>query len=174
MKPIMFFLVSLFLLTSCGSVNVSYDYDENADFTSFTTYNYINEEDSGLNSLDLNRVRNAIDSILKNKNFQKSEDPSILIDLIGDQYEEASRSQVGIGVGGGSRNMGVNVGGGIPLGGNNLHNTLTVNIVDATANDLIWQAVSDSNVNVSADPQQRNAYFYKLMAKIFKKFPPEN
>lgn len=172
MKNIYLLLIVL-SLASCGSTNVEYDYDEQANFDTFKTYNYIAEMQSGLNQLDLNRLMKATDSILQGRGYMLSENPALLIDVSSDQYKQSSRNTIGIGVGGGGGNVGVGVGGGIPIGGRELHQTITINIVDAQKDALIWQAVSDSNIKLNTDPQQRQAYFTKLMEKVFKKFPPK-
>ena len=167
-----FLLLIVLSLISCGSMNVEYDYDEQADFDTFKTYNYIAEMQSGLNQLDLSRLMKATDSILQGRGYTLSENPGLLIDVSSDQYEQASRNTLGIGVGSGGRNVGVGVGGGIPIGGRELHQTITINLVDVQKDALIWQAVSDSNIKLNTDPQQRQAYFKKLMEKVFEKFPP--
>lgn len=168
-----FLLLIVLIMTSCGSMNVEYDYDEQADFDTFKTYNYIAEMQSGLNQLDLNRLMKATDSILQGRGYALSENPGLLIDVSSDQYEQASRNTLGIGLGSGGGNVGVGVGGGIPIGGRELHQTITINLVDAQKDALIWQAVSDSNIKLNTDPQQRQAYFKKLMEKVFKNFPPK-
>lgn len=168
-----FLLLIVLIMTSCGSMNVEYDYDAQANFDVFKTYNYIAEMQSGLNQLDLNRLMKATDSILQSRGYTLSKNPGLLIDVSSDQYEQASRNTLGIGLGSGGGNVGVGVGGGIPLGGRELHQTITINLVDAQKDALIWQAVSDSNIKLNTDPQQRQAYFKKLMEKVFKKFPPK-
>ena len=172
MKTIFLFLLTL-VLVSCGSMHVEYDYDEQANFKNFKTYNYIDGMQSGLSQLDLNRLMQATDSILQARGYMLGENPGLLIDVSSDQYEQASRNTLGIGVGSGGGNVGVGVGGGIPLGGREMHQTITLNMVDAQKDALIWQAVSDSNIKLNTDPQQRQGYFNKLMEKIFKKFPPQ-
>ncbi|MGB3774900.1 MAG: DUF4136 domain-containing protein, partial [Leeuwenhoekiella sp.] len=145
MKNIVFVLLTLSLI-SCGSMNVEYDYDEQANFTAFKTYNYIADMQSGMSQLDLNRLMQATDSILQGRGYSLTENPQLLIDVTSDQYQQASRNTLGIGVGGGGGNVGVGVGGGIPIGGRELHQTITINLVDAQKDALIWQAVSDSNI----------------------------
>ncbi|HEA28658.1 MAG TPA: DUF4136 domain-containing protein [Leeuwenhoekiella sp.] len=172
MKNTLLLVLSL-VLVSCGSMNVEYDYDEQANFDTFKTYNYIAEMESGLNQLDLNRLMKATDSILQSRGYTLSENPELLLDVSSDQYEQASSNTLGIGVGGGGGNVGVGVGGGIPIGGRELHQTITINLVNAQKDALIWQAVSDSNIKLKTNPQQRQAYFNKLMEKVFKKFPPK-
>ena len=173
MKNLIFICLAV-VVSSCASTNVDYDYDKQANFNNFKTYNYLPDMQSGLSQLDLNRVMKSTDSILQSRGYIKTENPDLFINLISDRYEDASRNSIGIGIGGGGGNVGVGVGGGIPIGGRTTHQTLTVDLVDAQKDALIWQAVSDSNMNLNTNPQGRQDYFTKVMEKIFKKFPPEN
>ena len=162
------------VLGACASTNVEYDYDEQANFNNFKTYNYLPDIQSGLSQLDLNRMMKATDSIMQSRGYIKSETPDLLINVVADQYEDQSRNTVGIGLGSGGGNVGVGVSGGIPIGGRQLHQTLTVDLVDANKDILIWQAVSDSNLKLRINPEEREAYFFKIMEKIFSKFPPKS
>ena len=173
MRNLIFICLAI-VVASCASTNVDYDYDKQANFNNFKTYNYLPDMQSGLSQLDLNRVMKATDSIMQSRGYIKAVNPDLFINLISDRYEDASSNSIGIGIGGGGGNVGVGVGGGIPIGGRTTHQTLTVDLVDAQKDALIWQAVSDSNMNLNTNPQGRQDYFTKVMEKIFKKFPPEN
>ena len=171
MKTIYSLLIAL-IIVSCGGMHVDYDYDEQANFNTLKTYNYLPDMQTGMSQLDLNRLMKATDSLLQSRGYILQENPALLIDITSSQYQQASRNTIGIGVGSGGGNVGVGVGGGIPIGGRELHQTITFNLVDATKDALIWQAVSDSNLKVQTAPEKRQAYFYKLVEKVFKKFPP--
>ena len=49
---------------SCASVHVKYDYDTKADFSSYRTYNYFRNMDTGMSDLDTGRLVFAMDSLL--------------------------------------------------------------------------------------------------------------
>ena len=166
-------LITALTLFSCGSTKVAYDYDEQINFESYKTYNYIADMQTGLSQLDVNRLIDATDVVMEAKGFTKSETPDLLINIVADQYETAPQNSVGIGVGGGSYGGGVSVGAGIPLGGRKDHQTITFDLVDAQQDMLVWQAVSDSNVAVNTNPQDRVTYFTKVVQKVFSEFPPE-
>ncbi len=131
------------------------------------------EMDSGLSQLDLKRLMDVTDAVMQAKGFTKSETPDVLINIIAEEYEDVQRNSVGVGIGGGSYGGGVSVGAGIPLGGNKNHQTITLDLVDAQKDILVWQAVSDSNIKVSTNPQERVTHYTKIAQKIFEKFPPE-
>lgn len=169
-----FFILVLAVVTiSCGSTRVDYDYDEQIDFSQYQTYNFMPEMDSGLSQLDLKRLMDATDAVMQAKGFTKSQTPDVLINIIAEEYEDVQRNSVGVGIGGGSYGGGVSVGAGIPLGGNKNHQTITLDLVDAQKDILVWQAVSDSNIKVSTNPQERVTHYTKIAQKIFEKFPPE-
>lgn len=169
-----FFILVLAVVTiSCGSTRVDYDYDEQIDFSQYQTYNFMPEMDSGLSQLDLKRLMDATDAVMQAKGFTKSQNPDVLINIIAEEYEDVQRNSVGVGIGGGSYGGGVSVGAGIPLGGNKNHQTITLDLVDAQKDILVWQAVSDSNIKVSTNPQERVTHYTKIAQKIFEKFPPE-
>jgi len=170
-----FFILLLTLgLISCGSTRVDYDYDEQVNFNSYKTYNYLPDMQSGLSQLDLNRLIDAVDIIMQEKGFQKAEKPDLLIDIIASQYREEPQNSVGIGVGGGTYGTGVSVGAGIPLGGSKEHQTITFDLVEGARDVLVWQAISDSNIALNTNPQDRVSYYTKLAQKVFEGFPPEH
>ena len=168
-----FILVLAVVAISCGCTRVDYDYDEQIDFSQYQTYNFMPEMDSGLSQLDLKRLMDATDAVMQAKGFTKSQTPDVLINIIAEEYEDVQRNSVGVGIGGGSYGGGVSVGAGIPLGGNKNHQTITLDLVDAQKDILVWQAVSDSNIKVSTNPQERVTHYTKIAQKIFEKFPPE-
>ena len=71
MKHFFILLMALGLI-SCGSTRVDYDYDEQVNFNSYKTYNYMPDMQSGLSQLDLNRLIDAVDMIMQEKGFQKA------------------------------------------------------------------------------------------------------
>lgn len=172
MKYFLVLLVAVFTI-SCGSTRVDYDYDEQVDFTNYKTYDFLPDLQTGLSQLDANRLIEAIDLVMQEKGFVKSETPDMLINIVSDQYRENSQNSVGVGVGGGSYGGGVSIGAGIPLGGSKDHQTITIDIVDRAKDILVWQAVSDSNISLNTNPQDRVSYFTKVSQKIFAKFPPQ-
>ncbi|RXG28065.1 DUF4136 domain-containing protein [Leeuwenhoekiella palythoae] len=172
MKHFFIFVLAVVAI-SCGSTRVDYDYDEQIDFSQYQTYNFMPEMDSGLSQLDLKRLMDATDAVMQAKGFTKSQTPDVLINIIAEEYEDVQRNSVGVGIGGGSYGGGVSVGAGIPLGGNKNHQTITLDLVDAQKDILVWQAVSDSNIKVGTNPQERVTHYTKIAQKIFEKFPPE-
>ena len=170
MKFLSIFLLSIFLLSCGASVNV--DYDKNTDFSKYTSYNFYPSIQSGLSELEDSRIMRITDSLLQQRGFVKSEAPLFHINFFARESISNSRSSIGIGVGGGGGNVGVGVSGGIPIGGRIINQELTMDFIDVEQNELIWQAVINGEFKERASPGQREAYYFSVIQKILKKFPP--
>lgn len=171
MKYLSLFFV--LLLISCGTT-VGIDYDKNTDFSQYNSYNYFPTIDSGLNDLEDKRIIRVMDSLLQQRGFVQSETPQLLINFFAKEQVSNSRNTIGIGIGGGGGNVGVGVSGGIPIGGREINQVLTVDFIDATDDKLVWQAEADGSFKERATPQQKEAYYVSVLQKILKKYPPEN
>jgi hypothetical protein len=142
---IYFFLTFALLLFSCGTT-VNYDYDKQTDFSSYTTYNYFPDIDSGLSELDNKRIVKATDSIMTLRGFTKNETPQILINFFSKEGALRPKNTIRIGVGSGGGNVGVGVSGGIPIGGYVIDQQVTIDFVSGPEDELIWHAVSNGAI----------------------------
>lgn len=164
-------LLGMFLLLSCGAY-IGVDYDEQTDFSGYTSYNFYPSIESGLSQLDDNRIMKITDSLLRQKGFTKSEDPQLYVNFFAVESVSNSRSTIGIGVGGGGRNVGGGISGGIPIGGKTINQRLTFDLIDAEEDDLVWQATADGDMKEKSTPLQKEKYYEGVLVKILKKFPP--
>ncbi len=172
---VLFLIGIAVFITSCGSTFVDYDYDEKASFESYKTYQYDLREPTGLSEFDERRFIKFTDSILEAKGYTSTDYNSLSILIQASEYETTSRNTIGVGLGGGGRNGGVGVSGGIPIGGREQHQQITLEFYDMDhGGTLVWKAISESNVKVKSTPVQRDTYFKKLVEKIFKKYPPKS
>ncbi|NKI33263.1 DUF4136 domain-containing protein [Croceivirga thetidis] len=172
MKNIVLSLL-LFFVFSCSSVRVNYDYQSGTDFSGYTTYNYFTEMDTGLSQLDEQRLIRVLDSALTIKGIRLSEEPTFLINIKSEVYQRASGNTVGVGVGGGGRNVGGGVSVGIPIGSSSINRAIIFDFVDTQRNQLIWQADTESGFRDNAAPSVREDMLRKVVDKALTKFPPE-
>jgi len=162
-------LILLFIpLISCTSSRVSYDYDTKKDFSSYKTYNYYPKLKTGLSDLDNKRLLSATDSIMKGKGFQLSDTPQLYVNFKSKQYQTPTNNRIGIGIGNGP----IGIGGSIPLGGPDQHIQLTMDFVDVSKDELIWQAEIDDVQNSTYTPENRTNFFYVMIEKVLNKYPP--
>ncbi|MFT0716245.1 DUF4136 domain-containing protein [Flagellimonas lutimaris] len=166
-------IVLVFTLTSCSSVKVNYDYDKAVDFSNYSTYNYYSDMQSGLNQLDERRLLRALDSTLKSRGYRLAEEPELFINIMSNEYRSAPRNNVGVGIGGGGRNVGGGISVGLPLGGSNLQRSIQFDLVDAQRDALVWKAVAESGLRDNASPSVREDKLRAIVKKVFSKFPPK-
>jgi hypothetical protein len=174
MRILILVCVAVFV-SSCGTTFVDYDYDEKASFDTYKTYQYDFREPTGFSEFDERRFIRFTDSVLETKGYTRTDYNSLSIKIQASEYETTSRNTLGVGFGGGGGNVGVGVSGGVPIGGREQHQQITLEFYDMDhGGTLVWQAISESDVKVKAKPEQRDAYFKKLVEKIFKKYPPKS
>ncbi len=173
MKYVGLLLVAL-LLVSCGAIRVNYDYEKNTDFSAYTTYGYFTDIETGLSQLDERRFMNAMDATLQSKGLLFSEEPDMLINIQSMVLRGQANSAVGVGLGGGGGAVGGGISVGIPVGGPKLSRELTIDLVDAKKDLLIWQAVSESPFREDDTPEVKEKKIQELLVKIFDKYPPKS
>ncbi len=166
-------LVIILLFSSCSSIQINYDYDKKTDFTSYKTYNYYSDLNTGLSELDENRLLEALDAAMQLKGLQLSDTPDFFINIKTSEFQGNSQSTVGVGLGGTGRNVGGGLSVGIPIGQNLVNRQISFDFIDDAKNGLFWQAVSESAYNPKATPEKREAQFNAIVAKILVKYPPE-
>lgn len=163
-------LLSLFV-TSCGTVQVSTDYDRSVNFASYKTYSYHEKglEKLKVNDLDKKRLLTAIDTQMAAKGFTKVASGSdLIINLLTSSKEQVSVNNNNWGYGPYGYYGGY-------YGGSNVSSyqagTIIIDIVDDQRNILVWQGVgSDFNLsNISAKAER----IPKAIEEILAKFPPQ-
>ena len=168
-KPLLFIL----LIASCSPIYVNYDYESKHDFTQYKTYNYYSDLETGLSELDTKRFLNVLDQALKSKGLTLSETPDFYINVTSSEFQENRRNTVGVGVGGGGRNVGGGISVGIPIGNQQINRQIVLDFVDENGIGLFWQAVSEATYNEKASPEKREARLKAIADKILEGFPPK-
>ncbi|WP_347343926.1 DUF4136 domain-containing protein [Maribacter aestuarii] len=172
MKTVKFLLIFL-LLVSCNAVKVNYDYEKETDFLAYNTYSYFGDMETGLSELDEKRLIRAMDIALQRKGLLFSEEPDILININSSVFRQQQGNSVGVGLGGGGRNVGGGVSIGIPVGGPKLNREIQIDFVDAKKDMLVWRALSQSPFKEDDLPIVKEQKIQELVTKIFSKYPPK-
>ena len=155
---------------SCGA-SVAVDYDKEIDFSKYTTYNFYPSIKSGLNELEDKRIIRIADSLLQQRGFVRTDSPDFYVNFFARESVSNSRNTIGVGLGTGGRNLGVGVSGGIPIGGKTVNQKLTLDFIDVTKDDLIWQAVSDGDFKEKSKPSDKESYYVIVINKMLSKYP---
>ncbi len=161
------------LFVGCAPIRVNYDFDKTTEFTKYKTYNYYSDMKTGLSELDTKRFLDALDAQLKAKGFNLSNTPDFFIDIKSSDVQAAQRNNVGVGLGGGGRNVGGGVSIGIPIGQAGVNRQVIIDFVDENAKQLFWQAVGEYSFNPNASVEKRETQIAAVIEKVLTAYPPK-
>ncbi|MFZ2905567.1 MAG: DUF4136 domain-containing protein [Cyclobacteriaceae bacterium] len=175
-RIVLVFLVAV--MAGCSSVNISSDFDKQADFSKYKTYTF-SEEALKLPVGDLNRDRilKAVETELAAKGFSKSDSPDVIVDLNvkAEQKMDATATSTGPGYYGGPWRYGY--GGGFSTTQINyneyIEGTLFVNMVDKSTEKIVWQGRGTKTLDEDADADKREKNINYAVKMIFAKYPPK-
>lgn len=160
-------------VVSCAPIKVSYDFEKSIDFSKYKTFNYYTDLNSGLSELDTKRLKRSLDEGLQAKGMTKSNAPDLFINIQSKAFYNDNSGSVGVGVGGSS---GGSVGGGVsvgfPIGQSQANREIIFDFIDENGVGLIWQAISQSNFNPNATPNQREGMLKAVIDKVLSFYPP--
>ena len=164
-------LISAVVLQSCGPT-AKFDYDKKTDFSAYKTYNWINVLDSGLSEFDNRRVKRATDSVLQSRGYTLANNPDFIINFYATEVI-VPPNQIGIGIGSIGGNVAVGGSTSVPVGGNKLEQTFTLDFVDPAKDQLLWQGVIEKKYFESSTPQQRVEHYLKVVLRALRDYPPK-
>jgi hypothetical protein len=177
MKTKLLFVLAI-ALVACSSITTSYDYDKTVDFTKYKTYNFSDEAKKfGIQELNRARLLAAIDNEMTARGFTKSDNPDVLVDLMGkmEQKRTATATTSGGGMYGGYGYGRYGYGGGFSTTTINYDDytegTLFINVVDRGTEKIVWQGRGTKTLNENASPEKREANIKNGVAMIYQKFP---
>jgi hypothetical protein len=166
-------LCLIIIIASCAPIYVNYDYEKGTNFNDYKTYNYYTDLETGLSELDTKRLLDVLDNQMQAKGFSISESPDFFINVVSSEYEANNRNTVGVGVGGGGRNVGGGISIGLPIGQPKMNREIVFEFIDEDGIGLFWQAVSESGFNPNASPEKREAKLQNIVAKVLAGYPPK-
>ncbi len=168
----------LLIAASCSSIQVSYDYDSQADFAKYKTYAF--SEDSKnlpVNELIRDRILKAVETEMAAKGFTPADNPDVLVDMHvrAEQKTEATAHTSGpggygyygrYGYGGGFSTTQISY-------NDYIEGTLFINLVDRSTEKIVWQGRGTKTVDENASPEKREANVNNGVKQIFYKYPPK-
>lgn len=174
---IRFTLLFLALAWTGLAQKVHYNFDEEAEFSSYGTYRWVDiDEGEKVDEITDRQIRAAIDAELARKGLAKtgSEDADLCIG-----YQVAMNSEKrytsynsGWGYGAGWRRGGW--GGGLTTGQTSTISvgTVALDIYDAKAERLVWRGEATKALNPTSNPEKREKRLAKGASKLLKNYPP--
>ena len=159
-------------LTSCSPFQVKSDYSATANFNDYKTYVF-RTDDLTLNDLDKDRVLNELSKQIQAKGLTSSQTADLIINVKASHKKvQDVTTSVNMGYGWG-RPWGF--GGGIGYGNTwtNNHNSgsITVDMIDAKTQKLVWQGIG-SGISVDS-PESKQKQIPQIVAEIMAKYPPQ-
>ncbi len=170
MKSTVFFLTlgATMLTLSCSSINVSHDYDPQANFNNLKTFSWLSfPQKAEVNQLVVRRIRDAVTGELEAKGLRLSSNPDFLIAMHGATKEKLDIQDWGYSspraAYWGRRDISVR---------QYTEGTLILDFVDAKSKEMLWRGVASGAVDPGATPEQRTKRINEAVAKLLAKFPP--
>jgi hypothetical protein len=170
MKAIKIFLVLFFIgfTVSCATYDVKHDYDLQANFAEFKTFDWMQvPEKAGIDSLILQRVKNAVNAELKAKGLTlSSNNPDFLIAEHLGKNAKVRVSNYGYGYGYRYRGYrGVST-------YQYEEGVLILDFVDIKSKKLIWRGSATAVVQNVNTPEKSEKLINGAVKAILKKYPP--
>jgi hypothetical protein len=154
---------------------VKYDYDTNANFADLKTFDWMPvPEKAGIDSLVVQRVKNAVNAELQAKGLMMTSDnPDFLIAQHLGTKDKVQVRNMGYDYGPRRGYWGGNWGG---PGGVSTYEyeegSLLLDFVDAKPKKMIWRGVAKAEVQNVDTPDKSEKLINSAVHEILKKFPP--
>jgi Domain of unknown function (DUF4136) len=169
-------ILLLVLIAACRSPQVGYDYDRGADFGRYRSYAWVSsgQEATGDKRLDSSlvnaRIRTAIDSQLRAKGYVVSADgsPDFLVAYHAGMKDLMKGASTQNYIGDRVHGTFTTISDIQPYH----EGTLTLDIVDAKSQQLVWQASTRADVEQSLGPKERDAKVNDIVRAMLAHFPP--
>lgn len=177
-------LAIVFLISSCSTVRVASDYDQDVNFTEYKTYAFYKPgiDQADVSDLDKKRILRAIETEMDAKGFTKSQNPELLVSIFTKAKERVDVYQNNWGWGGLWGPWGGAWGG--PWGGmwgwggaygntvsRTTQGTLYIDLIDASKKQLVWQGQGTAPL-VSNNIDKRNERIREIVREIMTVYPP--
>lgn len=176
-------LASAFLLIAsfASAQDVSYNFDQKADFTKFKTYKWVTIPGGEQpDELTAKMIAQAIETQLTAKGLKKVESGAADL-MVGYQVAVSKEKEVttfgtgyGYGPGWGGRWYG-GYGGGVTstTTATILIGSVALDMYDSAAKTLVWRGLASKQIDTKATPEKRQKNLDKGMAKLLKDYPPK-
>jgi len=175
------YLVFLFSLVACSSVQVSEDYEQGYDFKALHTFAWLPlvKKEYGVKDNDLlaQRITGAVDKVMRSKSYTRAEsgEPDFYISYNMSVEQKLSANSVSGGVSIGRSSFGSF--GGIGLGTGTDINTIdeatfTIDVTDPVMNKLVWRGTGTLPMNKHSSPEELSEMVNEVVEKILAQFPP--
>jgi len=169
-------VLALTLATSAWAQKVNYNFDQQADFTKYHTYKWV-EIPGGVKIDDLTRgqLTAALDAELAKKGLAKTDADSadlyVGYQLAVDKEQQLNAYNSGWGYGPGWRG-GYGMTTTTATTSTILNGTMALDMYDAPKKALVWRGTATKTLDPGAKPDKRAKNMQKAAEKLLKNYPP--
>ena len=162
------FALLFFITTSCVSVRVASDYDQQVDFNEYKSFAFFKPgiDKAEISDLDKKRILRAIEVKMIEKGFSKSEKPDLLISIFTKERERINNNS----------NWGYNpwMWGPYPnTTSTRIEGSLYIDFLDAKKKELIWQGKGTGSL-IMDNVEEKQERINRFVDKILDEYPPES
>lgn len=166
------------LMGCSSSISINHDFDRDADFASYKTFDWIEAPTAVMgsaraaqqrNSLLDKRVKTAVERELSAKGFQKeSDNPDLLLVYHTGVQDKVEVTDWGYRYsydywGYGGRDISVY---------NYQQGTLIVDLIEAKTMELVWRGSATKALETNPTPEQVEKTLNEAIARMFQRYPP--
>lgn len=160
-------------MTSCSTVKVASDYDQNVDFNQYKSFAFFKPgiDKAEISDLDKKRILRAIEEEMMSKGFTKSEEPDLLVSIFTKTKENINiyqNNRFGYGYGWGWYPW--YWGAGQNTVSTTSEGTLYIDLIDSEGKELVWQGMGTAALAKEVNKKQER--ISEIVEKIFEKYPP--
>lgn len=162
-------VVLVLMLTSCSSVRVSSDYDNQVNFNQYKTFAFYKPgiDKVKISDLDKKRILRAIESELLSRGFTKSANPDIMVSIFTKTRENINvyRDYGGFGFG-----WGPWYGGYAQNVQRDTQGTLYIDFIDGKEKQLVWQGKGQGYL--THNQRRKEDRIRTFVSRILDRYPP--
>lgn len=173
---LLFPVVALLLVTSCVSVRVVSDYDQDADFNSYKTFAFYKTgiDQAEISDLDKKRILRSIEKEMLARGFVKSDKPDLLVNIMTKANKRININNNAWGWGGWGWGANPWFWGGGPMMNTvstRTEGVLYIDLIDTKQKELVWQGKGTGNL-LRNNMAKKEARIQEFVAEIMKEYPP--
>jgi hypothetical protein len=171
----LFVLFFIGFTISCASIyGVQHDYDKQVNFANLKTYGWMPiPEKANINSLNVERVKNAVNAEMKAKGLMMTSDnPDFLIAEHLGKKDKVQVTDWGYGYGPHGGYWGGYWGPGGVSTYEYEEGSLILDFVDAKSKKMIWRGVAKAQIDSADTPEKKEKLINEAVNEILKNYPP--
>ncbi|MEA1892700.1 MAG: DUF4136 domain-containing protein [Campylobacterota bacterium] len=172
MKKLFFILSITLLFNACSTLKVNVDYDTSYDFANLKSFAIVYRAKSGENTLNNDRITDAIEQNLNLKNYEKnSKDKADLIFTFHTNVENKTDISSNYQMAGFGR---YRYGGAMistPTTYSYNEGTLIIDALDPKTKKVVWRTIATDELDNKSTPDERTKYLNEIVGTMMKDFP---